>query len=176
MCVMSIVASPSGFAVVVARRGPLVVIWGVFFLLAHPRARVAAFFIWAHSQRETWSTPHGSTRDVVHAGPRPTGSLTARVLGNGGSALPRVRTCLLLLTRPPSVITWDCASSFAPARLSRAPRSGCNSPLRPLPSVSPFQTQGVSVSLTRLLLVVHNTTLTRHHSSPLCLVTPSVAS
>ncbi len=72
----------------------------------------AAFFIWAHSQREMWARP------------RPTGSLTARVLEHGGSAPPRVSTFLLLFTRPPSVVTWDCASSFAPARLSRAPRSG----------------------------------------------------
>ena len=55
------------------------------------------------------------------ARPRPTGSLTARLLGNGGSALPRVSTCLLLFTRPPSVVTWDCASSFAPARLRQSP-------------------------------------------------------
>ncbi len=130
--------------------------------LTHARMRIVAFFIWAHSQRETWARP------------RPTGSLT--VLGNGGSALPWVSTCLLLFTRPPSVVTWDCASSFAPPLLSRAPRSGSISPLWPLPSVSPFQTQGVSISLTRLLLVVHNTTLTRHHSSSLCSVTPSVAS
>ncbi len=37
-------------------------------------------FIRTHSQRETWVAP------------RPTGLLTARVLGNGGSALPRVST------------------------------------------------------------------------------------
>ncbi len=69
-----------------------------------------------------------------------------------------------------SVVTWDCASSFASARLSRALRCGCDSPPRPLPGVSPCQTRGVSISLTRLLLVVHNTMLTRHHSflAPSC--------
>ncbi len=74
----------------------LVVVWGlriaglfrlgVFLSLAHPRARVAAFFIRTHSQRETWGI-------IV---PRPTGLLTATVLVNGGSALPRVSTCLLV--------------------------------------------------------------------------------
>ncbi len=85
-----------------------------------------------------------SQRDVV---PRPTGSLTARVLGNGGLALPRVSTrgfevpgASLSSLRPLSVITWDCASRFSPARLSRAPRSGCDSPPRPLLCVSPCQT------------------------------------
>ncbi len=64
-----------------------------------------------------------------------------------------------------SVVPWDCTSRLAPARLSRAPRTGCDSPPRPLPGVSPCQTQGVSISLTRLLLVIHNLTLTRNHSS-----------
>ncbi len=38
-----------------------------------------------------------SARDVVGSVPRPTGSLTVRVLMNGGSALPRVSTSLLVL-------------------------------------------------------------------------------
>ena len=49
-------------------------------------SRTAAFFIRTHSQRETWG-------EVI---PCPTGLLTARVLVNGGSALPRVSTCLLI--------------------------------------------------------------------------------
>ncbi len=46
------------------------------------RARASAFFIRTHSQRETWALLF----------PRPTGSLTARVLGDSGSAPPRVST------------------------------------------------------------------------------------
>ncbi len=54
------------------------------------RARAAAaFFIRVHSERETW----------VHV-PCPTGSLTARVLGNDGSAPPQVSICLSPLIRP----------------------------------------------------------------------------
>ena len=108
-----------------------------------------------------------SARDWVPV-PRPTGLLTARVLGNSGSAPPQVSVwgvcCLFSSYLSSSVVPWDCASSFAPARLSRAPRSGCDSPPRPLPGVSPYQTQGVSISLTHLLLVIHNLTLTRNHS------------
>ena len=82
-----------------------------------------------------------SVRDVVALVPRPTGSLTARVLRNGGSALPRVGTCLCPLfsfsVNRYLGLRW---SPLAPARLNRAPRSGCDSPPRPLPSVSPFQT------------------------------------
>ena len=40
-------------------------------------------------------------------------------------------------SRPSSVVTWDRASTLTPARLSRAPRPDCDSPPRPLPSVSP---------------------------------------
>ncbi len=52
----------------------------------------SAFFIWVYSQRETW-VPF----------PRPTGSLTARVLGNGGSA-------------PPQVSIWGARGSFSRVR------------------------------------------------------------
>ncbi len=100
-----------------------------------------------------------SARDVM--GSRPTGSLTARVLGNGGSARPRVSNRDYSLggavvavvwgcrssSRPPlslslvssSVVPWDCESRLTPARLSRPPRSVCYSPPRPLPGVSPCQ-------------------------------------
>ncbi len=114
-----------------------------------------------------------SARDV--GVPRPTSLLTARVLGNGGSAPPRVSTRLLLPVLHRSYLGLR-SSPLAPAHISRAPHSGCDSPPQVLPGVSPFQTQGVSISLTRLLLVIHNTTPTRHHSSSLCPVTPSVAS
>ncbi len=131
---------------------------GAFLARLSVRSLCSVLFIWVHSQRETWVSV-----------PRPTGSLTARVLGNSGSAPPQVSVWgvhpLFPLHPSSSVVPWDCASSFAPARLSRAPCSGCNSPPRALPAVSPYQTQGVSISLTRLLLVVHNLTLTRHHSS-----------
>ncbi len=70
---------------------------GGFRLLAHTRTCTVAFFIWTHSQRETWG-------DVI---PCPTGLLTVRVVVNGGSALPRVSTPLLVL----------CLSSPGIARL-----------------------------------------------------------
>ncbi len=108
--------------------------------------------------------------------PRPMSLLTARVLVIGGSALPQVSTCLLLFSSSVSRHLGLRSSPLTPARLSRAPHSGCDSPPWPLPGVSPFQMQGVCISLTRLLLVIHNTTLTRHHSSSPCLVTPAVAS
>ncbi len=38
-----------------------------------------------------------------------------------------------------SAVPWDRASRLTLARLSREPRSGCYSPPRPLPGVSPFQ-------------------------------------
>ncbi len=123
--------------------------------MAFLRARCGVLCFWVHSQRETWARV-----------PRPTGSLTARVLGNSGSAPPQVSIWGVVSSHSSSsVVPWDCASSFAPARLSRALRSGCDSPLRPLPGVSPCQTQGVSISLTRLLLLGYNLTLTRNHSS-----------
>ncbi len=110
---------------------------------------------WVHSQRETWARV-----------PHPTVSLTAKVLGNSGSAPPQVSIWgVVSLHSSSSVVPWDCASSFAPARLSRGPRSGCDSPPWPLPGVSPCQTQGVSILLTRLLLLDYNLTLTRNHSS-----------
>ncbi len=117
-------------------------------------ARAAAFIIRVHSQRETWvhvATPHGFDNCKSSREQR-LGSPAGQYLGSV-SSYPSS-----------SVVTWDCASSFAPARLSRAPRPGCDSPPRPFPGVSPCQKQGVSISLTRLLLVIHNTTLTRHHS------------
>ncbi len=48
---------------------------------ARPRARcfLGVLCFWVHTQRETWVPV-----------PRPTGSLTARVLGNSGSAPPQV--------------------------------------------------------------------------------------
>ncbi len=135
---------------------------GGFLSSALPRALQRSLFGHTLSERRGCSTPRGfayceSSREWWVGSP-------------AGQHLS------FLSSRPLSVITWDCASSLAPARLSRAPRSGCDSPPRPLPGVSPFQTQGVSISLTHLLLVVHNTTLTQHHSSSPCLVTPSVAS
>ncbi len=54
-------------------------------VLALPRARASTFFIRTHSQRGTWLFP------------RPTGSLTARVLMDGGSAPPWVSTSFLVL-------------------------------------------------------------------------------
>ena len=51
------------------------------------RAPKGAIFVWTHSQRETWGVSF----------PHPTGSLTTRVLMNGGSAPPRVSTSFLVL-------------------------------------------------------------------------------
>ena len=70
------------------------------FRLAHPRALCGVLYSDTLSARDVgWS-------------PRPTGSLTARVLVNGGSALPRISTCLS--SRPSSsVVTWDCASTLS---------------------------------------------------------------
>ncbi len=80
------------------------------------RVRSSAFSIRTHSQRETWVS-----------GPCPTGLLTARVLGDGGSAPPRVST-----------LSSSCVSPFPlPARLSRAPRPGCDSPSWPPLGASP---------------------------------------
>ncbi len=80
---------------------------------ARPRARcfLSVLCFWVHTQRETWVPV-----------PRPTGSLTARVLGNSGSAPLQVSIRGLVFSySSSSVVPWDCASSFAPARLSRAP-------------------------------------------------------
>ena len=73
------------------------------------------------------STPHGfayckSSRE------RRVSSPAGQCLGCA-CVIPRVR---------PRQSSWDRASRFAPARLSRAPRPGCDSPLRPLPGVSPY--------------------------------------
>ena len=82
---LSIVASPLGLGCGCASWVSYCGLGGFLFRWL-TRARVAAFFIRAHSQRKKWAFP------------RPTGSLTARVLVNGGSALPRVSTCLLLFS------------------------------------------------------------------------------
>ncbi len=95
---------------------------------ARQRARFfSVLCFWVHSQRETWAPI-----------PCPTGSLTARVLRNSGSAPPQVSIRGLVFSySSSSVVPWYCASSFVPARLSRAPRSGCDSPPQPLPAVFP---------------------------------------
>ena len=73
-----------------------------------------------------------SARDVGSI-PRPTGSLTARVLGNGGSAPPRVSTCVYLLL----VL---CQSSPGTALVSSRTGSSQQNPalwLRLAPSATP---------------------------------------
>ncbi len=109
------VASLSGVGV--ARR---VLSRGLLGWLSRTRFGVLLF---GHTLSETWGSFHA-----------PTGSLTARVLMNGGSALPQVSTSL---SRPSSVVTWDRESTLIPAHLSRAPRPDCDLPPRPLPGVSP---------------------------------------
>ncbi len=116
----------------------------------------------AHLSRSSVSQAH-SQQEAQPVASRPTGPLTARVLVDGGSARPRVSkrapgkvgvgvvVFVPLSLTSWSAVPWDCASRVTPARLSRAPRSGCYSPPRPLPGVSPFQKQDVSISLTRLL-------------------------
>ncbi len=70
--------------------------------------------------------------------PRPTGLLTARVLVNGGSALPQVSTRLLLLPVLRRSYLGLRSSPLAPAHLSRAPRSGCDSPASATPRCFPI--------------------------------------
>ncbi len=130
----------------------------------------------AHLSRSSVSKAHAQ-QEAQPIASRPTGPLTARVLMDGGSARPRVSnrapgkvgvassssSTPSLSSTSQSAVPWDCASRFTPARLSRATRPGCYSPPRPLPGVSPFQKQDVSISLTRLLSHI---TLNRHHSFP----------
>ncbi len=88
-----------------------------------------------------------SARDVA-AGPRPTGSLTARLLGGGGSAPPRISTPALSFVRP---CLGPRVRSLANSRL--APRR------------FPIQTKGMSILLTRLFGAHHDrTTLTCNHT------------
>ncbi len=75
----SLVACGLGFGVGERGAGLAVSSRGFSFVWLVCARAASAFFIWVHSQRETW-VPF----------PRPTGSLTARVLGNGGSAPPQV--------------------------------------------------------------------------------------
>ncbi len=97
---------------------------GGFLSLAHPRARVAAFFIRTHSQRETWgwfySTPHGFAY-CESSSERWVGSPVGQYLSS----------------RPSSVVPWNRASPLTPAYLSRAPRSYCDSPPWPLHGAFP---------------------------------------
>ena len=99
-----------------------------------------------------------SARDV--GVPRPTGLLTARVLVNSGSALPRVSTRLLLLPVLRRSYLGLCSSPLTPARLSRAPHSGCDSPPWPLPGVSPFRRKA---RLSRWLVYCSWSTIQRSH-------------
>ncbi len=86
----------------------------LFRWLTRARASVSAFFIWAYSQRETWgSTPHGFAYCKS--------SREQRVSSPTGQHL------MFSSSHPMSVVTWDCASSFAPTRLSRTPHSHCDS-------------------------------------------------
>ena len=83
--------------------------------------RASAFSIQTHSQQETWhwrSKPHGfayfkSPRGQQVCSPADEYSSLLRQSSPGSASVP------------------------TPARLSRAPRPGCDSPPRPLPGVSP---------------------------------------
>ncbi len=97
-----------------------------------------------------------SARDM--GAPRPMGSLTARVLGDGGSAPPRVSTL------PSSFV------SRLGSRIRSLTGSSQQSPtpwLRLAPSATPrrfpIQTKGMSTLLTRLFGVHDRTTLIRNH-------------
>ena len=73
------------------------VVWGSCVLgLFH----LGVFFRWLTRVRTLWRSLFGHTLIERRGGgvivPRPTGLLTARVLVKGGSALPRVSTCLLV--------------------------------------------------------------------------------
>ena len=133
---------------------------GFFFFVVGSPARTLRRSLFKHSQRGTWVLC-----------PCPMGSLTARVLMDGGSAPLRVST--------PS-------SSFVSRHLGPRVLSRTGSPqqdpapwLRLAPSATPrrfpIQTRGMFISLTRLLLVLNKTTLRRNHSLSLRLVTPSAA-
>ena len=121
------------------------------------RARASVFFIQTHSQRETW-----------RVGPCPTGSLTARVLGDSGSAPPWVSTppsSFVSRHLGPRVRSHTGSSQHSPMPWLRLPPSAT-------PRHIPIQTQGMSTSLTRLLVAFHKITLRRNHTLSLRLVTP----
>ncbi len=105
-----------------------------------------------------------SERDV--GGLRPTGSLTARVLGDGGLVPPWVSTV-------PSSFVSQCQGS----RVRSLTGSSQQSPapwLQLAPSATPWRfpihMKGMSTSLTRLFGGQRTYQITR--SLPLCLVTP----
>ncbi len=137
---------------------------GGFLSLAHQRARVAAFYL-GHtlSERRGYSTQHGFAY-CESSSERWAGSPASQYLSSS----------LFVLYQ----------SSPGTALLSSHTSSPQQSPalwLRLAPSATPqcfpiSDARRVYLVDSFLLLVVHNTTLTRHHSSSLCLVTPSAAS
>ena len=103
--------------------------------------------------------------------PRPTGSLTTRVLVDSGSAPPRVSTpSSSSVSRPlgPRIRSYTGSSQQDPAPwLQLAPMA--------TPRRFPIQTRGISIPLTRLLVALHKTPLRPNQSLSLRSVTPSVA-
>ncbi len=118
------------------------------FLLSHPRARCGVLYSDTLSARDVgWS-------------PRPTGSLTARVLVNGGSALPRISTCLS--SRPSSsVVTWDCASTLSHRLIWAEPRALAAT--RPLGHSLAFPHLDMKACLYRWLVYCSWSTMQRSH-------------
>ncbi len=99
---------------------------GGFLARLHLRSLCGVLYSGTLSERDvgTRSTPHGfayckSSRE------RRVGSPAGQYLGCAW---------YFLSCSSSSVVPWDCASRLAPARLSRAPRSGCDSP----PSATPW--------------------------------------
>ncbi len=101
-----------------------------------------------------------SARDVAF-GPRPTGSLTATVLGDNGSAPPRVST---LTSSSVSRCLGPCVRSFTGSS-QQSPAPWLTLAPSATPRRFPIQKKGMSTSLTRLFGVHQDrTTLTRNHT------------
>ncbi len=120
--------------------------------LSRTHARVPPHSLFGHTLSE---------RRGCASVPHPTGSLTARVLGDSGSAPPRVSTTL------PSSFFSQCLGP----RVRSLTGSSQQSPtpwlrLAPLatPQRFPIQTKGMSIQLTRLFGLHDRTTLTRNHT------------
>ncbi len=124
------------------------------FRCGSPACALSGSFPWTHSQRETW----------FFFPPRTAGSLTARVLMDGGSDPHQVSTLLFSLP-------WDAVSSlslYGPSQLSPAPQMRLA--LSATPRCFPIQTKDMSTSLTRLfgvhgqIMFTTLHTLTRNHT------------
>ncbi len=78
------------------------------------------------------------------------------------------------LPRPSSVVTWDCASTLTPPRLSRAPPLYCDSPPWPIPAFPHRDVQHVYFVDSFIARVPQNNAQTTSLALPR-MVTPSAA-